>query len=281
MGRMRDLYSILGVSDRANSAEIKAAYRLLVKLVHPDLHLGDKEAKRRTQDINYAYGILSDPETRAAYDFKLKLHGLWARRRRRSATAAAGLAVFMLAITTLSITLRKHAESSPTEGDEIRLMSSRPAGGNQTIEVSLEGRANVRYAGRPAPEAAPSAGSMSVPPAETPEELRRAGTEIAAIPPSTFPSEPQAAQPPPEPVQQPDPQPGLANAEPSQPPARETASAGEISRPKTAQRDPHVNQPAHGRIQKKWAEGGRIIRSAGTRLQTARREPDREPRLVS
>ena len=59
-----DLYKELGLSPTATAAEIKFAYRQLVKRHHPDTG-GDT---RRIVAINLAYGVLSRSETRQAYD---------------------------------------------------------------------------------------------------------------------------------------------------------------------------------------------------------------------
>lgn len=59
-------YETLGVPVNATDAEIKAAYRKLVKQFHPDVTaVEDKEAIAK---INDAYEILSDPVKRANYD---------------------------------------------------------------------------------------------------------------------------------------------------------------------------------------------------------------------
>jgi len=59
-----DFYKELGLSPAATAAEIKAAYRQLVKHHHPDIG-GDTQ---RIVAINLAYGVLSQAETRQAYD---------------------------------------------------------------------------------------------------------------------------------------------------------------------------------------------------------------------
>jgi curved DNA-binding protein CbpA len=59
-------YEILGVPAHATQAEIKAAYRSLVKRYHPDRNAGNESAQ--IQSINAAYEILSDPEKRRRYD---------------------------------------------------------------------------------------------------------------------------------------------------------------------------------------------------------------------
>lgn len=66
----RNCYIILGVSRTANSKEIKSAYRLLAKKFHPDKNSGDKAAEEHFKEIQYAYGILSNPEKRRKYDLK-------------------------------------------------------------------------------------------------------------------------------------------------------------------------------------------------------------------
>ena len=58
---MRDLYSVLKLSRRASSEDIKFAYRALAKQFHPDVNAGDEEADRWTKEINRAYEVLGDP----------------------------------------------------------------------------------------------------------------------------------------------------------------------------------------------------------------------------
>ncbi|MBQ7543482.1 MAG: molecular chaperone DnaJ [Synergistaceae bacterium] len=65
---MDDLYEILGVPRDASQADIKKAYRSLVKQFHPDAHPGDKDIEEKFKRINAAYTVLSDPEKRAHYD---------------------------------------------------------------------------------------------------------------------------------------------------------------------------------------------------------------------
>jgi hypothetical protein len=104
---MSNLYSVLGVSPEASGQSIKAAYRELAKLTHPDLHLGDEQAESRTKEINYAYTILSDPETRAAYDQELALQA--ARKRRvffvNASAISAGMAAFAVTAAALMLTI--------------------------------------------------------------------------------------------------------------------------------------------------------------------------------
>ena len=64
----RDFYEVLGVSKGASDDDIKKAYRKMAKQYHPDLHPGDKEAEAKFKEVNEAYEILSDKDTRSRYD---------------------------------------------------------------------------------------------------------------------------------------------------------------------------------------------------------------------
>ena len=62
-------YQILDIKQDANEEEIKLAYKTLVKKYHPDIYKGDKSfAEKKIQEINVAYEVLSNPESRTEYD---------------------------------------------------------------------------------------------------------------------------------------------------------------------------------------------------------------------
>jgi curved DNA-binding protein len=61
----QNFYKVLEVSRTASADEIKRAYRKMARKHHPDVHAGDD---KKFKAINNAYSVLSDPETRAAYD---------------------------------------------------------------------------------------------------------------------------------------------------------------------------------------------------------------------
>ena len=64
-------YATLGLDHRCTDAQIRAAYRVLAKQHHPDLNGGSRDAVTRTQALNAAYEILSDPAQRQAHDREL------------------------------------------------------------------------------------------------------------------------------------------------------------------------------------------------------------------
>ncbi|CBN57185.1 MULTISPECIES: molecular chaperone DnaJ [Kamptonema] len=62
-----DYYEILGVSRDADKEEIKRAYRRLARKYHPDVN-NEAGAEERFKEINRAYEVLSEPETRERYN---------------------------------------------------------------------------------------------------------------------------------------------------------------------------------------------------------------------
>jgi DnaJ-class molecular chaperone/ABC-type branched-subunit amino acid transport system substrate-binding protein len=63
-----DYYEVLEVQRQASADDIKASYRRLARIHHPDLNGGDDAAVERFKVVAEAYGVLSDPGKRAAYD---------------------------------------------------------------------------------------------------------------------------------------------------------------------------------------------------------------------
>ncbi len=64
----RDYYDVLGVRRDADAGEIKKAFRKLARECHPDVNQQDPEAEARFKEAAEAYEVLSDADSRAAYD---------------------------------------------------------------------------------------------------------------------------------------------------------------------------------------------------------------------
>ncbi|KAI5947117.1 dnaJ homolog subfamily C member 11 isoform X1 [Manis javanica] len=86
-----DYYSLLNVRREASSEELKAAYRRLCMLYHPDKHRDPElksQAERLFNLVHQAYEVLSDPQTRAIYDVYgkrgLEMEGWEVVERRRT-----------------------------------------------------------------------------------------------------------------------------------------------------------------------------------------------------
>ena len=61
-------YEILEITPEASQEVVKAAYRALVKKLHPDNMDGKQDECRTIEDVNMAYEVLSDPDRRKKYD---------------------------------------------------------------------------------------------------------------------------------------------------------------------------------------------------------------------
>jgi DnaJ-class molecular chaperone len=76
MSTGKDYYSILGVASSVDDVVLAAVYRALLKKYHPDVFSGSNvEAELRTKEIIEAYEILSNADSRRAYDKARKSGG--------------------------------------------------------------------------------------------------------------------------------------------------------------------------------------------------------------
>lgn len=63
-----DPYAALGVTRAANADEIRRAYRMLAKELHPDVRPNDRAAEERFKRVTAAFNLLSDPVSKARFD---------------------------------------------------------------------------------------------------------------------------------------------------------------------------------------------------------------------
>src|SRR5512142_1895250 len=69
-----DPYAVLQVVPTAHDHVLKAAYRALASLYHPD-HNPDPAAHKRMVELNKAWKMVSSPKKRAAYDATAAMYG--------------------------------------------------------------------------------------------------------------------------------------------------------------------------------------------------------------
>ena len=66
-----DAYAVLGVARTASTSQIRQAYVHLARRTHPDVRGADASADERMRQINAAWEVLSNPDSRAALDRRL------------------------------------------------------------------------------------------------------------------------------------------------------------------------------------------------------------------
>jgi molecular chaperone DnaJ len=64
----RDYYDILGAPRGASAEDLKKAYRVKAKELHPDRNTSDPNAEAKFKEVNEAYDVLKDDNKKAAYD---------------------------------------------------------------------------------------------------------------------------------------------------------------------------------------------------------------------
>src|SRR5574341_573040 len=87
-----DYYKLLDLLPSATVEEIRSAYRQKAKELHPDLNPDDPAgASLEFQQLSAAYEVLSDPETRRAYDLaRWRVEVDRRKKTRRASSTGAG-----------------------------------------------------------------------------------------------------------------------------------------------------------------------------------------------
>jgi len=109
--REPDPYQVLGIGADATSADIARAWRRLARAVHPDSRPADPAATEQFQAAADAYGLLSDPARRAAWDHRHPQPRY--RQPRQPGPASPSLWPIPLAV-------QLWPEGSPVHGAELR-----------------------------------------------------------------------------------------------------------------------------------------------------------------
>ena len=65
---MADYYDTLGVARSASEKDIRSAFRKLARKHHPDVNDNDPASEEKFKEINEAYTVLSDADSRRKYD---------------------------------------------------------------------------------------------------------------------------------------------------------------------------------------------------------------------
>ena len=166
-----DPYKILGVSPDADDAAVRAAYRALMRLYHPDRN-ADPQAQLRAREVTAAFAVLGDPGKRTAYDAsrffdnRLTEEQHWPARRSPPPMRRVGLASIAIALAmTLAFAMRPQwpegasqrvrtvVETSNSKPAAARLSTVPPSKvvAQQVAEVA-ETPAAVQHVAAPMPE---------------------------------------------------------------------------------------------------------------------------------
>lgn len=81
---MKNFYSILGVPENADFAQIKAAHRKLAKKFHPDRNPNDPTAEENFKSVQHAFDVLSDTAKREQHDQDLRNYRAEMQRKQKS-----------------------------------------------------------------------------------------------------------------------------------------------------------------------------------------------------
>lgn len=146
-------YATLGLDPSCTDDQIRAAYRLLAKQQHPDVNGGSRDAVTRTQALNAAYEVLSDPDRRRDYDRELAARTKPATRSGRSKlhlTQEVHLRIEeLLRGTTLQVSVTDFAHPAGAETCELIVPPETAPGTRFRLPLTNGGCIQVRVKVRP------------------------------------------------------------------------------------------------------------------------------------
>jgi hypothetical protein len=170
---MRTYFDVLGVHPNADEEEIKSAYRKLAKAIHPDVNFTDQRATKRFIEINEAYDVLKDAESRAAYRQYLSLAKARSINHRRDAAIVFAGLVLISGVVVLAAPFLEFPAPREEPGDHALVASDQPSAGG-------DAGASPRTADAGQSGGAPPA-SVSLPvPAAVSPETEQEGSDRAA-----------------------------------------------------------------------------------------------------
>lgn len=127
----KDYYKILALeTNKVSIDEIKVAYREQAKKFHPDVNEGNTKVEERFKDINEAYNILSNPQSRKKYDRAWNSH--IGRKRARAQKKDRSVKEDMLGIL-----FGNQSEEKSTKKDNVKEKKLPIQGENVNTEIKI------------------------------------------------------------------------------------------------------------------------------------------------
>jgi hypothetical protein len=151
VSRSVSLYEMLGVAPDASADEIRAAYRRLARVHHPDAGGGGVDMS----DLNHAWSVLSDPRRRRDYDLSLSAPVVVAVEPARFPWRFLGV-LFLIGLVFVAIGVVTASDPVPptvdnvlepgscvvidTNGDAVERLCSAPHDGVVTVFLASPGQ---------------------------------------------------------------------------------------------------------------------------------------------
>jgi len=185
-----NLYAVFGLDSDCTAEQIRAAYRVLAKQLHPDVN-GSREAMARTQELNVAYEVLSDADRRRAYDDEAVAAAKLSRRSRGMRSNANVQQEVQLRIedffrgTTLTVCVNDPGNPSGAESYEVTIEPGTAPGTRLRVQrtaASAAGFVIIRLRVRPDFRFKPRGSDLRCDLRITPQRATQGGVETVIGP---------------------------------------------------------------------------------------------------